>query len=160
MTLHLEKTWSLLVEGCVHYINSYLHACLSMCKRKGVKKQIKIKIFTKNGELRGKLQNRLSGKRGQLSKVEATHQDDLWEEAWQLASHCEVSGRRVIWNYIGSNSSQCGQVWATVLLWCVALCALCISTGFSAAECVFYIYLEFLGQKCAKTVANFPLCSN
>lgn len=69
----------------------------SLCaKEKEEKKQIKIKIFTKNGELRGKLQNRLSGKRGQLSKVEATHQDDLWEEAWQLASHCEVSGRRVI----------------------------------------------------------------
>lgn len=67
-----------------------------MCKRKGGKKQIKIKIFTKNGELRGKLQNRLRGKRGQLSKVEDTHQDDLWEEAWQLASHCEVSRRRVI----------------------------------------------------------------
>lgn len=156
----MKKTWSLLVEVCVHYINSYLHAYLSMCKRKGGKKQIKIKSFTKNGELRRKLQNRLRWKRGQLSRVEDTHQDDLWEEAWQLASHWEVSGRRVIWNYIGSNSSQCGQVWATVLLWRVALCVLCISTGFSAAECVFYIHLEFLGQKCAKTDANFPLRSN
>lgn len=54
----------------------------SLCaKEKEEKKQIKIKIFTKNGELRGKVQNRLRGKRGQLSKVEDTHQDDLWEEA-------------------------------------------------------------------------------